>query len=80
MGLWLLLFRHDDWKRLYSDNCSLRTTEEWNSEGSPSINMPIGILYIVIGVIYQVLAFYLFFRDSKSLETGWICHNSVIKL
>uniref|UniRef100_A0A914CPC2 Uncharacterized protein n=1 Tax=Acrobeloides nanus TaxID=290746 RepID=A0A914CPC2_9BILA len=55
MGLWLLVFRHEEWKRIYSDNCSLRTAEEWNSEGSPSINIPIGIVYIVVGVIYQML-------------------------
>jgi hypothetical protein len=52
LGLALFLFDHQEWDRLYSHNCSLKTIEEWNAEGEP--NIPLGALYSSIGIICMV--------------------------
>ncbi|KAK0405485.1 hypothetical protein QR680_018018 [Steinernema hermaphroditum] len=44
----LLLFHRDQYEKLY--NCSYKTEAEWAKEGSP--NVPLGILYIVIGTSF----------------------------
>ena len=52
MGLWMFLFDQDRWNYWYG-NCSLKTKEEWNADGTPEV--PIGIVYIAIGVICWVI-------------------------
>uniref|UniRef100_A0A1I8AVU6 G_PROTEIN_RECEP_F1_2 domain-containing protein n=1 Tax=Steinernema glaseri TaxID=37863 RepID=A0A1I8AVU6_9BILA len=44
----LLLFHRDQYEQLYS--CSYMNASEWAKEGSP--NVPLGILYIVIGTTF----------------------------
>ena len=50
MGMWLFIFNHDNWESLY--NCSIKTPEEWNAEGTA--NAPIGVLYLFLGLISEV--------------------------
>jgi hypothetical protein len=52
MGIWLYVFNHKEWEHWYKDNCSAKTAAEWNAEGAP--NIPIGIVYITIGVLCEV--------------------------
>ena len=51
MGLWMFLFDRAQWNYWYG-NCSYKSPEEWSADGSPEV--PIGIVYITIGVICEV--------------------------
>lgn len=55
MGFWTFIFNHQEWYRIYSKNCSLKSYEEWNADATA--NVPLGILYITIGLICEVYVF-----------------------
>lgn len=48
----IFLFDHSAWQDMYVKNCSYKTSEQWNAEGSP--NVPIGILYTIFGIVSEV--------------------------
>lgn len=70
MGLWLYLTDYEEWDHWYKRNCSAKTVEEWNAEGSP--NIPIGVFYIFIGVVCEVslLHHLSYCLTYKNRETG----------
>jgi hypothetical protein len=61
MGLWILIFKQYEWD-MY-ENCSERSPDDWNNDGSPQLY--IGVLYATLGIIGEVSlkysCFYIFF-------------------
>lgn len=47
---WQFIFSHKEWESNY--NCSIKSYDEWNSEGTADV--PIGLLYLSIGIISEV--------------------------
>lgn len=45
------IFDHGTWENLIS-NCSIKSFEEWRAQSVP--NIPIGLLYLLMGTIFEV--------------------------